>query len=154
MRRKRKQVPGAGKRNKGSSFLERARPFWFALAAAVLSFSLLSWFLLVPRAIVLTLPASLDVQASGSTRPPALKGKLDVPYPLAARREGVQGGVTFRLLVNAAGTVEEAELIGEAHPLLERSARHALEHAVFAPAVKDGRSVAAVVTLPIRFQLE
>ncbi len=134
--------------------LRRGRVIWISVAAAVI-FSFLSWFYCVPRAVVLSLmPTSSPATAAGALRHPALKAALDVPYPLAARRRGIEGTVTLSLRVSEKGEVSGVEVVHSPHPLLAKAAREAAAGAEFTPAMKDGRPVAATVRMPIRFQLK
>ena len=116
-------------------------------------FAVLSWFLCMPRAVVRPLQLTPSAHRELS-RQAALEGRLEVRYPLAARRRGIEGVVLLELRVSETGTVSEVTLLGDAHPLLAKSARQAAESAKFIPAVRQGRAVETVVKLPVRFELE
>jgi protein TonB len=76
------------------------------------------------------------------------------PYPGAARRQGIEGDVILQLSVDEAGKlISVAVARGSGHRVLDEAAIAAVKLWRFEPAVVDGRPVAAVAELPVRFRL-
>jgi protein TonB len=77
------------------------------------------------------------------------------PYPMLARRMGVQGVVVLRVHVRSDGSVAEAELArSSVSQLLDDSALKTVrERWRFLPARLDGAPVESWVEVPIRFVL-
>jgi protein TonB len=88
-----------------------------------------------------------DVKAAylGNPRP---------PYPLVARRRGMEGVVLLRVLVAPDGHVASIDVArGSGFPVLDRSALDAVRDWRFRPASQGGKAVEALVEVPIRFSL-
>ena len=77
------------------------------------------------------------------------------PYPLIARRLGMEGVVLLDVLVAPDGRAAEVRLArSSGHPQLDDSAvRTVRERWRFIPARRDGAAVESRVTVPIRFRL-
>jgi periplasmic protein TonB len=76
------------------------------------------------------------------------------PYPGAARRQGIEGDVILRLSVDEAGKLISVSVArGSGHRALDEAAIAAVKLWRFEPAVADGRPVAAIAELPVRFRL-
>lgn len=77
-------------------------------------------------------------------------------YPVAARRAGMQGTVTLRVLVDARGCPREVVVAkGSGFPLLDRAARDkVLRDWRFVPAHVDGRPTPAWALVPVVFRLD
>jgi protein TonB len=76
-------------------------------------------------------------------------------YPAAARRNGVQGTVTMRVVVTSEGVparVEVEKSSGSVH--LDNAALEAVKAWRFTPARRGAESVEGIVTFPIVFRLE
>ena len=72
------------------------------------------------------------------------QGNLPPPYPLAARRQGVQGTVKLDLLIEADGSVSQIRMReSSGSPLLDRSVMNTVRQWRFIPARHQGQSVAA-----------
>jgi protein TonB len=77
------------------------------------------------------------------------------PYPVQARRRGLEGRVLVRATVAATGECTGAELRrSSGHAILDEAALRAVRAWHFVPAMRDGRPVAAGVDIPIVFRLE
>ena len=75
-------------------------------------------------------------------------------YPRSARRRRLEGMVLLEVKVDVAGDpVFVAVKQSSGHYVLDDAARWAVERWRFVPAQRDGDAVAAVVEVPIRFQL-
>lgn len=86
--------------------------------------------------------------------PPRLLLRQDPGYPMTARRRGIEGVVTARLLVGPDGGVRQV-VIESASPagVFEEAVTEALPRWRFTPAQHQGQAVAVWVRVPIRFQL-
>ena len=78
------------------------------------------------------------------------------PYPVVARRAGMEGNVTLRLTVLADGHVGEVEVaVSSGHGLLDEAAQAwILGHWTYKPALKDGAPVVSHATALVTFSLE
>lgn len=86
--------------------------------------------------------------------PPSLRETLHPTYPRSARRRGEQGTVLLRVEVAATGrSMGVTCLRSSGSAALDDAAVEAAGRARFEPAVRHGRPVASVVTLPIEFRL-
>ncbi len=75
-------------------------------------------------------------------------------YPRAARRMGVEGTVVLRLSIDVSGKLTQAEVVQSAGHGFDEEALRAVRQSVFSPAVREGRPIACVALLQIRFQLD
>lgn len=103
--------------------------------------------------------------ASASSRPaitepvfaaPSLAGLSNPkpPYPLMARRRGLEGEVLLSVQVRADGRVASVEVKqSSGHPILDRAALKTLSRWRFVPARQGEQPVSASIEVPIRFQL-
>lgn len=103
-------------------------------------------------------------EAGGGERDePLVESRYDVaalnnpkpPYPLAARRLGVEGRVVVRVHVLADGRCANAQLVrSSGSALLDDSALTTVRRWHFLPATRGGTPVAASVDVPISFRLD
>lgn len=76
-------------------------------------------------------------------------------YPKLSRRQGQQGKVILRVLVNVAGGADQVEIRNSSgHPTLDRAALDAVSRWRFVPARQGDQPVAEWVLVPITFTLE
>ena len=76
-------------------------------------------------------------------------------YPPVARRQGHQGKVVMRVLVNTGGGADQVEIrTSSGHELLDQAALNAVRRWRFVPARQGELAVAAWVLVPIIFTLE
>ncbi len=73
-------------------------------------------------------------------------------YPEIARRAGIEGTVTLKVLVNVTGVVDSVEVI-EGLDVFIKSATDAARATKFTPAKHNDRNVACWVIMPFRFLL-
>ncbi len=94
---------------------------------------------------------------------PLVEAKFDVatlhnpkpPYPLAARRQGIEGHVLLAAHVRADGACAEVRLKhSSGHGLLDQSALDTVRRWRFLPARRGKDFVDSWVEIPIRFRLE
>ncbi|PLX97185.1 MAG: hypothetical protein C0621_00690 [Desulfuromonas sp.] len=75
-------------------------------------------------------------------------------YPEVARKRGWEGTVTLKVTVSSRGEVENVEIRhSSTFPLLDSSAKQAVEKWRFYPARQNGSTVAGEVIVPVRFSL-
>ncbi|BAU46777.1 cell envelope biogenesis protein TonB [Sulfurifustis variabilis] len=77
------------------------------------------------------------------------------PYPLAARRQGIEGRVLLTAHVRADGSCRDVRLKqSSGHSLLDRAALDTVKRWRFLPASRAGNAIDSWVDVPIRFRLE
>lgn len=86
--------------------------------------------------------------------PPRAWDLVRPDYPQVLRVHREEGFVTLRVRVDARGLVEDAAVLHSTSLLLERPTVEAVKQWRFHPAEKDGRPVAASITLPLEFRLQ
>ena len=91
-------------------------------------------------------------------RYPEIKGGsgalyLQIHYPEAARRQGIEGRLQLEFTVDREGQVHAIEVAKSLHPLCDSAAVKALRSVEFRPAVHEGNPIPVRMSLPIRFQL-
>lgn len=93
-------------------------------------------------------PISVSSLAYVSAPPP--------PYPRDAVRDGAQGTVLLKILVDVDGTpLQVVVQESSGNRSLDRTARdHVLKHWRFQPAMRDGRQVQAYGLVPINFTMQ
>jgi protein TonB len=76
------------------------------------------------------------------------------PYPLIARKKGLQGKLILEVLVNEDGSVKNVR-IGKSsgYKILDSVSKQTIENWIFIPAKKKGRNVEDQLQVPIRFVL-
>ena len=80
-------------------------------------------------------------------------GGENPPYPKRAERNGWEGTVLLRLLVNAHGEVEKVEIAKTSgYEILDQQARASVEAWRFKPARRNGIAIAVTVQQPIIFR--
>jgi TonB family protein len=79
----------------------------------------------------------------------------EVPeYPLYARRRRKEGKVLLLLQITAQGRLSSAEVMETSDPVFVGPSLEAVKRSTFAPAIRNGVSVAVKALLPIRFTLD
>ena len=76
------------------------------------------------------------------------------PYPLIARKKGLEGKVTLKVFVNSDGSVKNV-VVGKSsgHKILDNVSKETIEKWIFIPAKKMGRTIKDKVQVPIKFVL-
>ena len=96
--------------------------------------------------------------SGGLTQPIFNADYLDNPaplYPALSRRQGEQGRVILRVLVNAVGSADEVQVrTSSGFPRLDESARDTVRRWRVVSARRGAEPVAAWVLIPITFRLE
>lgn len=76
-------------------------------------------------------------------------------YPPALVREGLEGSVTVRVVIDERGRVVEVALVSATNPVFfEETRRQALKAWRFVPATQDGVAVRSEQTMTVRFRLD
>jgi TonB family protein len=102
------------------------------------------------------------IEAESATVLPRLENERDAQrmlqraYPPRLRDQGVTGRATVVVIIDRNGNVEPGSVrVQEAtDPAFEEAARRAVEHFRFTPAELHGQTVAVVLALPIRWDLQ
>lgn len=96
--------------------------------------------------------------AAAETAPVFDAHYLDNPapvYPRLSRRNGQQGRVILRVLVNPKGAADDVQVrTSSGHEALDEAARSTVRRWKFVPAKRAGEPVAAWVLIPISFRLD
>ena len=76
------------------------------------------------------------------------------PYPIVARKKGLQGKLILKVSINNDGSVKNV-VVGKSsgHKILDKVSKETVEKWVFIPAKKMGKPVEANIKVPIRFLL-
>ena len=92
----------------------------------------------------------------GSSRPPRVLQAPQPDYPAISRDLGEQGVVMLRLAIDADGKLNSRPVVlkSSGFTRLDRAARDGVTRWQFQPAQENGRLVAAVLELPVRFSLD
>lgn len=116
-----------------------------------------------PAAPETATPAPAETTAGADRDEPLVEAKFDVatlhnpkpPYPLTARRRGIEGRVLLAAHVRADGTCADVHLKhSSGHGLLDQSALDTVRRWRFLPARRGRASVDSWVEIPISFRLE
>lgn len=101
-------------------------------------------------------PENLIFEPEEVDRPPMVKAQIAPVYPYAAKRQGVEGYVTVRFVVDENGTVRPGSVqIVEEDPrqIFSKAAEKSVMQWRFEPGVQGGEAVAVWVRTTIRFEL-
>lgn len=105
----------------------------------------------IPDLAVVELPSS-----SANTRdtPPDLSQNAPPTYPGLAIQRGWEGTVLLRISIDESGRVTKLEVArSSGYPILDGAAATAVRQWTASPAYRDGKPVATVEVLPVRFKL-
>jgi len=83
--------------------------------------------------------------------PPVLKRRVEPQYPSVARRAGVGGEVVLQVVVERDGTIGGVFATQEGPMGLTEAATEAVRRWVYEPARLDGRPIAVIKTVRVRF---
>ena len=76
-----------------------------------------------------------------------------IVYPELARRNGVEGTVIVRALINASGAVSRVEVYHSDNALLNQAAMSGVQHASFTSGKQNGHAVSCWIYVPVNFKL-
>lgn len=103
-----------------------------------------------------SVPAVSIPQLAGThdQQPPTFSSNRPPSYPTEAYQAGIEGEVLLRLHVSITGEVERVDIRrSSGYRILDESARDAVKTWRGTPAYRNGRAVATVEHLPVRFRL-
>ena len=83
--------------------------------------------------------------------PPVLKTRVEPAYPATARKAGVGGDVVLQVVVERDGTIGSVFAVQEGPLGLTTAATDAVRRWVYEPARLDGRPIAVMKTVRVRF---
>lgn len=83
--------------------------------------------------------------------PPVLKTRVEPQYPSAARKAGLGGEVVLQVVVERDGTIGSVFAVQEGPMGMTAAATDAVRRWVYEPARLDGRPIAVVKTVKVRF---
>jgi len=86
--------------------------------------------------------------------PPVLRTYPTPVYPDKARKAGLEGKVTVRVLVSAEGSVIETKVLSASDEIFVKAATTAMAKCEFEPALKDGKTTRSMVAVPVQFKLQ
>lgn len=75
-------------------------------------------------------------------------------YPEKAKKDGIEGRVILRVLVDTDGSVRKALIQHSDSKLLNQAAIDAVKETKFTPALKNGKPIMVWVSIPINFKLK
>jgi protein TonB len=88
------------------------------------------------------------------TAMPRLKSEYRIPYPVSAKKAGVEGPVVMELLIDSQGQVRQATLLSGPGFGLNEAALEAVKRFEFTPAQVQNENVAVKIRYTYRFVLE
>jgi TonB family protein len=94
-----------------------------------------------------------SLPAFAQTEPPKIKTFVPADYPPAAQSAGVEGEVTFELVIEVDGTVSSAIVIKSGGFGFDEAALIAVKKFIFTPATQNGTPVRSTVSYRYRFNL-
>lgn len=98
-------------------------------------------------------PLYIPIYGAPAAPPPLPKGDAGATRPMRpAFTQKIEGTVTVEILIDAAGRVRRPRVI-QSIPMLDDAVLAAVVQWVFAPATKDGRPVATLALVPMKFQI-
>ena len=114
----------------------------------ILKPSFVAWLVVLlatPLAVLADGPA-FDVKPVPLKTPPP-------EYPLSLKREGLDGVVAVKVMIDVTGAVSECSVSKSTDPRFDEAALAAVKKWKFKPAQKDGAPVAIKIIIPIHFQV-
>lgn len=78
----------------------------------------------------------------------------NLKYPENARKEGIEGSVILKALINKDGKAEKVEILETDNKIFNQSAIDAIKKTAFKPGRDKGKNVSAWVTVPVRYKLK
>lgn len=98
--------------------------------------------------------ASLREVAFGEASGPSFIKRIPPEYPQQAKRLGRQGTVVLRLHISELGELLSVEIVEACSTLFAEVTLQAIRASSFRPASINGKAVACMAILPIRFELK
>jgi TonB family protein len=114
-----------------------------------------------PRSDNFLMPETEDedeYKSSVDEMPVPAKGIEDIgkrmKYPEEAKKQGIEGKVLVKLLIDETGNPISSRIIKGIHPLLDAEAKDVLMKTKFIPGKDKGKAVKVQVVVPIAFRLK
>jgi len=98
-------------------------------------------------------PDAPEAEEHVGVEPPRLLQQHEATYPPPAKEAGLEADVVLELLVGADGKVADSVVVEPAGHGFDEAAREASLHFLFAPALRDGRPVAALIHYRYLFRI-
>ncbi len=98
--------------------------------------------------------AAGGILQAADTEPPVPMRTVMPEYPAAMRASGTSGIVMLSCAIDEKGLVTEAKVTKTTNAAFNEAAVAAVEKWRFRPAQKDGKPVAVLITLPVKFTNE
>jgi TonB family protein len=95
-----------------------------------------------------------EAVAAALEKDPELTTFVKANYPDNLIASGIEGTVTFELLINETGKVDSVKIIKSLHPVLDSSAMKAVSKFIFSPGIADGKPVPVSLIYDYRFTLD
>ncbi len=86
-------------------------------------------------------------------KPPEAVKQVGAKYPEKAKKEGLEGTVWVKVLIDENGKATKSEILKTDREVFNHEAQAAVMKWVFKPALKQGKPVPVWVTIPFRFKL-
>ncbi|MBI5645979.1 MAG: energy transducer TonB [Ignavibacteriae bacterium] len=112
--------------------------------------------LLVCLSIQVRAQTDTSKSASGAPdfdTPPRVTIQAPATYPPQALKDGTEGTVYVQAVITEKGRVQSTTVLKTEAEVLNDAACAAVKNWRFTPATKDGKNVAATVTIPFKFKL-
>ncbi|HEX2956144.1 MAG TPA: TonB-dependent receptor, partial [Chitinispirillaceae bacterium] len=95
-----------------------------------------------------------DSTAGALEKEPELKTFIKASYPDSCIAKGIEGTVSFELLINENGNVDSLKIIKRLHPLLDSLAEKAVSKFIFSPGFAGGKPVPVSLIYDYRFTID
>ncbi len=95
-----------------------------------------------------------DATATALEQEPELKAFIKAGYPDSCIAKGIEGVVSFELLINENGKVDSCKIVKHLHPLLDSLAAKAVSAFVFSPGIAGGKPVPVSLIYAYRFTID
>jgi len=92
-------------------------------------------------------------EVADEQKPVLIEGAMPL-YPLIARELNIEGIVRIECLVDEHGRVLGAEVVQSLNRDLDNAVLEAAKTWKFKPATRDGKPIAAIVRMPVRFEMK
>ena len=89
----------------------------------------------------------------GNTVPPVYRN-VKLSYPSMAKRRNIEGSAEIEVYVSERGKIDKVVLVHASREEFGEAALKAFKKAKAEPATKDGKAIAVVQRIPVRFSLK
>ena len=99
-------------------------------------------------------PVGQDAQAKPYDQAPEAKTTVNPKYPDIATRDGLEGTVWTKVVIDEAGKVVKVTISKSDAEIFNQPSIDAAMQWVFKPAMKDGKPIATEVAIPFRYKIK